>query len=156
MLDAFLDNFRADLLDRAWGLDHHQLQIVHPPSTLTLSRLIGHMALVEHIWFQDRFDGEGYPAWADALDHDADPDAEMTEAQALSVDDLLARFSGAVEDSRRRAAAARSLDQLSKMPNRDGEHWNLRWIMIHMVEEYARHCGHADLIREAIDGDTAS
>jgi hypothetical protein len=47
------------------------------------------------------------------------------------------------------------LDQRSVATGRDGEHWNLRWILVHMIEEYARHCGHADLIRESIDGDTA-
>jgi len=64
-------------------------------------------------------------------------------------------FDAAVEDSNRRTAAASSLDQLSSAPTWTGEHWNLRWVLVHMIEEYARHCGHADLIRESIDGDQA-
>ncbi len=62
---------------------------------------------------------------------------------------------GGCADSRRRCQQAKSLDQLSVDSNPNGEHWNLRWIVVHMIEEYARHCGHADFIRESIDGDTA-
>ncbi len=155
MLLAFLDFYRATLVDRALGLSHSQLQIALPPTTLTLSRLIGHMALVEQHWFQDRFDGEEIGEPFAALDWDADRDAEMTMAQAWSVDELFTKFDASVVDARARIDAAPSLDQLSTRPNRDGEHWSLRWILIHMIEEYARHCGHADLIRESIDGDIA-
>ena len=156
MLNAFLDFYRACLVDRAYGLSTEQLQIAHPPATLTMSRLLGHMAMVEYIWFQDRFDGEGMPEPFASLDWDADVDAEMTLAQTWSTEKLMDTFNTAVTDARRRTAAAPSLDNLSALPNQDGEHWNLRWILIHMIEEYARHCGHADLIREAIDGDTLS
>lgn len=156
MLLAFLDFYRAALADRAWGLDHAQLQQTHPPTTLTLARLIGHMAMVEESWFRDRFDGQAPQAiWTD-LDWDADPDAEMTLAETWSVEELMTRFTEAAEDTNRRIAEASSLDQLSVMTNADGERWSLRWILIHMIEEYARHCGHADLIRESIDGDSDS
>ncbi len=156
MLRQFLDYYRWALLDRAWGLSREQLQIKLPPSTLTLSRLIGHMALVEENWFRVRLDGEEETAWTASLDFDADPDAEMTDAQTFAIDELLDKFQAAVDDSRAREAAAESLDQVSVGSHpRTGETWNLRWIMVHMIEEYARHCGHADLIRESIDGDTA-
>ncbi len=79
----------------------------------------------------------------------------MTRADTLPSEQLLAEFNEACDDSRRRTAAAESLDQLSVATNPRGERLNLRWILVHMIEEYARHCGHADLIREAIDGDTA-
>jgi len=155
MLLAFLDYYRAALLDRAFGLEHTQLQVALDPSSLTLARLLGHMALVEHYWFQLRFDGEDLAEpWA-SLDFEADPDAEMTLAQTWPVEQLVARFEAAVVDSRARVESADSLDQLSKKSNSDGEHWSLRWILVHMIEEYARHCGHADLIRESIDGDLA-
>ncbi|MDH3294103.1 MAG: DinB family protein [Acidimicrobiia bacterium] len=154
-LNAFLDYYRSALVDRAWGLTHAQLQIALPPSTLTLSRLIGHMAGVEYWWFADRFAGAEPDPVATSLDWDADPDAEMTYAQTLSIEELLAWFNRACDDSRGRVAAAGSLDQLSSRPHpRHGHHWNLRWILVHMIEEYARHCGHADLIRESIDGST--
>ena len=154
-LGAFLDYYRAALLDRARDLPHAQLQVALPPSSLTLSRLIGHMTLVEHIWFLERFDGDEMPDEFGSLDWDADPDAEMALAETWSVEDLVARFQAACADSRARTAAAASLDQVSTRPNRSGEHWSLRWILVHMIEEYARHCGHADLIRESIDGDVA-
>ena len=154
-LRQFLDFYRMALLDRAWGLTHEQLQVNLPPSTLTLSRLIGHMTLVEESWFRVRFDGEEPGERSAGFDFDTDPDAEMTHAQTLSIDELLANFHDAVADSRAREAAAESLDQISVRAHpRDGEKWTLRWIMVHMIEEYARHCGHADFIRESIDGDT--
>jgi uncharacterized damage-inducible protein DinB len=156
-LNAFLDYYRAALVDRAWGLTHEQLQANLAPSTLTLSRLIGHMAGVEYWWFADRFAGADPDPVAESLDWDSDPDAEMTYAQTLGVDELLSWFDAACEDSRTRVAVAESLDQISARPHpRDGYRWNLRWILVHMIEEYARHCGHADLIRQSIDGGTAS
>ncbi len=156
MLVAFLEFYRAALVDRAHDLGAAQLQIAHPPSSLSLARLVGHMTLVELIWFRDRFAGAGMPDRLESLDWDADPDAEMTLAAGLTRDDLFAAFDAAIADSRTRVEAAASLDQSSALSNRAGEHWSLRWILVHMIEEYARHCGHADLIREAIDGDTAS
>lgn len=150
---AFLDFYRAALLDRAWGLSDEQLNIEHQPSSLTLSRLIGHMSLVEYEWFRVRFVGGEMPEPFASLDWDADRDAEMTLAETWPVDELLSHFNVAVSDSRARVEAATSLDQLSARPDSEGEHWNLRWILVHMIEEYARHCGHADLIRESIDGD---
>lgn len=154
MLSAFLDYYRADLIDRAWGLDHAQLQIALPTSTLTLARLIGHMAMVEDIWFRVRFAGLEPSEPFAGLDWDADSDAEMTLAQTWTVEELHRHFDRAVADSRRRVEAVSSLDDLSVV-ERDGNHWSMRWILVHMIEEYARHCGHADLIRESIDGDTA-
>lgn len=155
LLNAFLDFYRAALLDRAFGLSHEQMQIALPPSSLTLSRLIGHMAWVEELWFQVRFaDLEHIGPWAD-LDWDADNDAEMSLSQTWSTEQLLETFEASVAGSRARVSAASSLDQLSVNTTRKGEKWNLRWILIHMIEEYARHCGHADLIRESIDGNTA-
>ncbi len=156
-LRQFLDYYRSALVDRAWGLTNEQLQITLPPSTLTLSRLIAHMAVVEAWWFREQLDGEDPDELVASLDFDADADAEMTHGQNLETEALLEWFWASVEDSRRREAQAASLDQISVGSHpRSGERWNLRWIMIHMIEEYARHCGHADLIRESIDGDTAS
>jgi uncharacterized damage-inducible protein DinB len=155
MLNAFLDFYRAALVDRALELDHAQLQTTLPPSTLTLSRLVGHMIMVEDIWFRQRLDGDEPAEPFASLDWEADVDAEMTVAQTWPVDELFRRFEAAVADSRARVAAASTLDQLSVQPDGSGQHWSLRWILIHMIEEYARHCGHADLIRESIDGDLA-
>lgn len=155
LLNAFLDFYRAALLDRAFGLSQEQLQVALPPSSLTLSRLIGHMAMVEETWFLNRFAGVDMLGPWESLDWDADRDAEMTLAQTWSAERLLATFSSSVAASREQVAVASSLDQLSIKTGGEGEPWNLRWILIHMIEEYARHCGHADLIRESIDGNTA-
>lgn len=155
MLLAFLDFYRAALKDRAWGLDQAQLQVPLAPSTLTLARIIGHMAWVEDFWFRVRFDGESPAAIWTTIDWDADGDGEMALAESWSVDELMGHFDAAAADSNRRTAAALTLDQLSTEPSDNGEHWDLRWILVHMIEEYARHCGHADFIRESIDGNTA-
>ena len=153
MLQAFLAFYRASLLDRAWGLDKQQLAANLAPSSLSLARLIGHMAWVEYIWFRVRLDGQDFPDPFANLDWDADADAEMTLAETWSVADLLQTYADAIADSDARIAAASSLDVLTVGVGKDGEAWNLRWLMIHMIEEYARHCGHADFIRESIDGD---
>lgn len=154
MLDRFLDYYRADFVDRAWGLDGEQLNAHHGPTTLTLARLIGHMTAVEYGWFTDVLDGDPLPQMYLDMDWQADPDAEMTRAETLSADQLRDEFEAVVAESHRRAGA-HELDDLSVKPSKSGESWSLRWILIHMIEEYARHCGHADLIRESIDGDLA-
>ncbi len=155
LLTQFLDFYRAELIDRAWGLDAEQLQKTLAPSSLSIGRLISHMAWVEHLWFRVRFAGEAMPATFASLDWDADPDAEMALSATWGLDRLIVEFDAAVAFSRRRTVAASSLDDRSVATNAAGEHWNLRWVLIHMIEEYARHCGHADLIRESIDGDLA-
>lgn len=155
LLVDFLDFYRAALVDRAFGLGEVQLQMPLPPSSLTLSRLIGHMAFVEEFWFLIRFRGGSFIGpWAD-LDWEADGDAEMTLAQTWSREELLAAFEASVAASRAVVAETDSLDRLSEASGPDGDRWDLRWILIHMIEEYARHCGHADFIRESIDGDVA-
>jgi len=154
MLNAFLDFYRAALIDRAYGLSREQLAQRLAPSTLSIGGLISHMAMVEYTWYRSRFAGGEQHEIFTSLDWDADRDAEMTLASTMTVEELHSFFEDAVNDSRGIVANATSLDQLSaKDHNGDGKKWNLRWIMIHMVEEYARHCGHADLIRESIDGD---
>ena len=155
MLLAFLDFYRAALVDRTRGLDERGLRTTHPPTTLTLARLVSHMAWVEHIWFRVRFAGDGMPAPFATLDFAADDDAEMSISDTWSRDELLTVFDAAVADSRA-VIATRTFDETTVGTDRDGERWSLRWIVVHMIEEYARHVGHADLIRESIDGDTAS
>ena len=155
MLMAFLTFYRNEFIERARGLDADQLQVPLTESGLTLGRLLTHMAFVEQIWFAIRLDGEEpQPPFAD-LDFDADEDAEMTLSHGMSSDEADATLRAAIEDADARIAASASLDRRTVRANRDGEHWSLRWILVHMIEEYARHCGHADLIRESIDGDTA-
>lgn len=152
---AFLDYSRSELLARAAGLSDDQLRTVVPPSTLSLARLLGHMVTVEYTWFRWRIAGEAPPEPFRSLDFDADPDAEMTWAETIGGDELRRHLTEAIDDSRRRVDRVASLDDTSARPDNRGDSFNVRWIVLHMLEEYARHCGHADLIREAVDGSTA-
>ena len=92
--------------------------------------------------------------WASA-NWQADRDWEWRSAVDDDPDDLRRRYEAACEQSRRVVAAAESLDTVS-VGGAGGASWNLRWILIHMIEETARHCGHADLLRETIDGRTGN
>jgi uncharacterized damage-inducible protein DinB len=151
-LAQFLDYQRDTLLLKTEGLDAAQLSARLPTSELTLAGLLKHLALVEDDWMQVRFLGlpEAEP-WASAP-WDADRDWEFHSATDEDPDELRTRYRAACERSRAAAAAA-SLDDLSATPSRNGRHWSLRWILMHLLEETSRHNGHADLLREAIDGE---
>ena len=153
-LTAFLDLQRATMLLKCEGLTREQLAQPHPPSTLTLGGLLNHLALVEDSWFRERFaGGPEDERWA-GIDWDADPDYEFRTAADVEPDELRRRYEEACARSRAIVAAAESLDQLSVQKRGNGEHFDLRWTMLHLIEETARHVGHADLIRESIDGVT--
>jgi uncharacterized damage-inducible protein DinB len=153
-LSQFLDVHRLEFHRRAWGLDRGQLATTVAASSLTLAGLLKHMALVEHSWFEHRFTGmDEREPWA-SVDWDNDPDWEFRTAIDDDPEELIREFVEACQRSRAVVEAATSPDQQSQRLNSDNQPWNLRWIMIHMIEEYARHLGHADLIREAIDGTT--
>ena len=152
LLTEYLDYQRGTVLAKTEGLTPAQLTAVHPPSELTHGGLLYHLALVEETWMEVRFGGlpERDP-WG-TVDWDADPDWEFRTARALDVDHLRARYRQACDRSRQVVAAASGPDQLSARPRRDGRHFSLRWVLLHLIEETARHAGHADLLREAIDG----
>lgn len=155
-LGAFLDFHRATLLRKIEGLAKDQLgHTAVPTSTLTLAGLVKHLALVEDSWFQEVFLGRPLPEpWASAP-WDDDPDWEFHTAPADEPNDLVELYLAATGRSRATVAAAESLDSLSVKPGqREGKPFSLRWILLHMIEETARHAGHADLLREAIDGQT--
>ena len=153
-LTSYLDLQRATMLWKTEGLTREQLAQPHPPSTLTLGGLLNHLALVEDSWFRVRFAGlPDDELWA-AIDWDADPDYEFRTAAELEPEKLRRRYEDACARSREVVAAARDLDQLSVQPRRNGARFQLRWVLLHLIEETARHAGHADLIREAIDGST--
>jgi uncharacterized damage-inducible protein DinB len=151
-LTALLDFQRDTVLLKTEGLSAEQLAQPLPPSSLTLGGLLSHLALVEDSWFRVRFAGlpEDEP-WA-GIDWDADPDHEFRTAAELTPDDLRRRYRETCARSREVVAAADSLDQLSVQKRRNGEHFDLRWVLLHLIEETARHAGHADLLREAVDG----
>jgi hypothetical protein len=155
-LVAFLDWHRAVVLDKAGGLTQEQLGQRLEPSTLTLAGIVYHLALVEEDWFQVDFLGAelGEP-WA-SVDWEANRDWEFDVAHTLDPEEVFAAYRAACDRSNEIIAGAESLDQLAVRANRDGEHWSLRWIVVHMIEETARHAGHADLIRESIDGEVGN
>ena len=152
-LAAFLDFQRATVLLKCEGLTAEQLgETAVPSSGLTLGGLLNHLALVEDSWFRVRFLGEEHVSPWDRVDWDADPDWEFRTATELTPEELRRRYEDACARSRDVVARAESLDQLSVHARRTGRHFDLRWVLLHMIEETARHAGHADLLREAIDG----
>jgi uncharacterized damage-inducible protein DinB len=156
-LTQFLDYHRATLVQKASGLTREQLATTVGTSTLTLAGLLNHAALNEDHWFGVVLLGRP-PAepWASAP-WDDDPDWEFRTALDLEPAELIARYEETCERSRANvadAAADGGLDHLSAPHPRRDERFNLRWILLHMIEENARHNGHADLLREAADGET--
>ncbi len=160
MVRAYLDHHRDTLRWKVDGLTQAQLAQTHPPSTLTLGGLVKHLALVESHWFEVVLLGGTLMAPFDTVDWDDDPDWEMRTAAEDTPGDLRVLFDEAVIRADRAVDAALAqdgLDTRSARPGRDGQsHFTLRWILLHMLEEYARHNGHADLIRESIDGATGA
>ena len=155
-LEAYLDYQRQTVLDKAEGLPREELARIHPPSTLTLAGLLLHLALVEESWLEVRFAGlaEREP-WI-GVDWAADPDWEFHAAVEWDPEAVRQRYRDAIERSHAVCAGADSLDQLSAKTLRSGEQFSLRWVLLHLLEETARHAGHADLLREAVDGSMAS
>jgi uncharacterized damage-inducible protein DinB len=150
-LEAWLDWHRATLLSKCDGLDADQLaRRSVPPSTLSLLGLVRHMAEVEQWWFRQVLPGGAATVSGSIYCTDASPDEDFDGARAETAeadrDTYLAEVSAA-----REVAARYDLDDVGQ---RRGKDVSLRWIYVHMIEEYARHNGHADLLREAIDGVT--
>lgn len=156
-LPAFLDFHRRTLLRKVDGLDADALRRRLPPSTMTLAGLVKHLAMVEDNWFAQVWLDERVEPWASAP-WDDDRDWEWTSATHESPADVRAQWDASVARSRRTVAAALAaggLDQVSaRRHHATGEPVSLRWVLVHMIEEYARHNGHADLLREAVDGAT--
>lgn len=152
-LRQFLDYQRATLLLKTDGLDAEQLNRTLPPSSLTLGGLLKHLAFVEDHWIQVRFLGReltDLEVWG-TVDWDADGDWEFHSAPHDSPAYLRELYHAACERSRR-ATDDTVLDALAAGVDRSGEHWSLRWVLLHLIEETARHLGHADFIRDSIDG----
>jgi uncharacterized damage-inducible protein DinB len=147
MLDAWLEFHRATLLLKCEGLSDEQLRRrAVPPSSLSLLGLVRHMSEVERSWFRRALGGEDNPFRYVSED---DPDADFDNVDTADVAEAFQSWREACDDSRKAAAAAPSLEVTGM---RRGGRVSLRWIMLHMIEEYARHNGHADLLRERIDG----
>jgi uncharacterized damage-inducible protein DinB len=148
MMRAFLDYHRATLALKCDGLSDEELRRQSmPPSTLSLLALVRHMAEVERTWFRRVINGEDIPlVWSDEGDYQAAYQAGQATRQ-----EAFAAWQAEVEQARRIEAAAESLDVIVHNA-RWGEDVSLRLVMLHLIHEYARHNGHADLLREGIDG----
>jgi uncharacterized damage-inducible protein DinB len=150
MLEAWLDFHRQTLLSKCGGLTAEQLrQRAVPPSNLSLLGLIRHMAEVERAWFRRRIAGEdvGY-----LYSSEADPDGEFDHVGTADAEHDFAVYRREVPLARQ-AAAGRDLDATFFHSHRNAQ-MSVRWVYLHMIEEYARHNGHADLLRERLDGAT--
>jgi len=150
-LTEFLDYYRATIERKATGLTDEQVRSTPGPSDLSLLGLVRHMAEVERNWFRRKLRGDDAPPlYYDDEDRDRDfhPRPDETLADAVTA------YRAECAYARQVTAATPSLDELAVVPVGDGEIVSLRWILVHMIEETARHAGHADLLRESIDGAT--
>jgi hypothetical protein len=149
-LQGWLDYHRATLRWKCAGLTGEQL-VIRPvqSSTLSLLGLVRHMSAVERYWFLEQFARRtdlADPFWTD--EH---PDGDLDLTDPAGAESDFARYTAECEAADN-AARGHPLDETFVRQN--GQTLDLRWIYIHMIEEYARHNGHADLIRELIDGVT--
>jgi len=148
-LNAFLDFQRQTVEVKCSGLSREQLVQRHVPSKTTLLGMVKHLIDVERWWFQAVFAGEPVESafWEREGVFDSEFDMDDTDDPAQ----LLQMYRDECAISRRIVAAAPSLDEIAKLADKDH---SLRWIMVHMIEETARHAGHADILRELTDGST--
>ncbi|WP_066363620.1 DinB family protein [Herbidospora mongoliensis] len=150
-LIGFLDYQRDTLAWKCEGLTGEQLRLRGvEPSSLSLLGLVRHMADVERAWFRIRLNGEDLPPIFFTDEH---PDDDFDALDSAPVEEVFATWRTEIETARK-ISAETDLGALMKKPNRAGELMSHRWILAHMLEEYARHNGHADLLRERIDGAT--
>ncbi|MGW5611128.1 DinB family protein [Streptomyces sp. NPDC003753] len=156
MLEAWLDFHRATLALKCSGLKDDQLRLAAAsPSSMTLLGLVQHMAEVERNWFQRVFAAQKVPP----VFGESNLDGFVLQPER-GLDEAMAAWHAEVARGRELIAEA-SLDDSGRLSEQEaghvGDQWvSLRWIMVHMIEEYARHNGHADLIREQIDGVTGA
>jgi uncharacterized damage-inducible protein DinB len=152
MLVGWLDYHRATLAWKCDGLAPDQLRLrAVPPSTLSLIGLVRHMAEVERSWFKRIMAGQDAPPLYYTDEHPDDDFDAIDDIDQAGVVRAFADWAGECDFARDLVEHAPNLDVLSA---RGDESFSLRWVMTHMVEEYARHNGHADLIRQCIDGAT--
>ena len=145
LLCAMVDYQRAVLLRKVGGLDKDDLRRTMTPTGLTLLGLVKHLAYIERYWFQEVFAGETVTMpWSDD-----DPDADWRPDPGEQAPEIVALYLREAERSRQIAAA-----DLDAMSAHHDVTVSMRWVLLHMVEELARHLGHADLMREQIDGAT--
>jgi uncharacterized damage-inducible protein DinB len=148
-LDGFLDFLRSAVVLKAAGLTDEQARRQLVPSELTtVAGLVAHLTYVEHYWFAVVLDGQPDP-WRERFADD--PDAEFRLGMRTPIEQVVADYVAECERSR---DVATRLDLGATGTTAKGEPVNLRWVIIHMIEETGRHAGHLDLLRELLDGST--
>jgi uncharacterized damage-inducible protein DinB len=154
-LRGFLNYQRATLKWKSDGLAQDQLNISVAKSTVTIGGLLKHMTFVENEWFWRWIgDNDRLEPWL-STDFEKDADWEFTSAERDDAKTLMGNWAASIQLSESildDCLQTGCLDQLAKRKWPNGESPSLRWILVHMIEEYARHNGHADFIRESIDG----
>lgn len=150
-LESWVEMYRATVPLKVAGLTGEELcRRSVPPSTLSLLGVVRHLTEVERYWYTDVVRGQDSP---DVYSHRGSPEGDFDDGTPESAPDDLATYAREVEQARRHAAAVSDLDA-PVAGLRHGRPVTLRWIHVHLVEEYARHLGHMDLLREAVDGRT--
>lgn len=151
VLTAMLDWYREGVVRKVEDVAPHHASATPLRSATSIAGLVKHLALVEDSWFSERYAGEppGEP-WV-GVDWKADPDWEFRTARDESLEDLVSLYEAACERSRS-ITEAHELDDLAARPHRGD--FTLRWVLVHLLEETARHLGHLDVLREHLDGTT--
>ena len=154
MLIDFLDFYRSTLLAKCAGLDADELCTRSvPPSTMSLAGMLRHMAEVERYWFEQVWLGADVPSIYCGPNGDTDDDWDEAVPATVTAD--IETYVIEVGRARGILAEVTNLSTTVTRLRRGANHeLSMRWIVIHMIEEYARHCGHADLLRQCIDGTT--
>jgi len=149
LLSEFLDYHRATLQMKCADLDEEQLKRRAVPTTgLTLLGLVRHLTDVERAWFIRTLDGRPAPPQYFSAE---DPDGEFDTLGSHPVEEVWRRYHAAVNEARTVVASFPAAEEPARSAGADQP--NVRWVLLHMIEEYARHNGHADLLRQAIDGE---
>ena len=147
-LDGFLDWYRSVVERKVVGLTVVDATRPMTPTGMSALGVVKHLGWVERGWFRETFAGED----VEATDVDGDNSAEFAISSEDTIDSVIGFYRNEVEESRRISRTANSLDALSVKETPYRERVSLRWVMVHMLEETARHAGHLDLMREEIDG----
>jgi hypothetical protein len=150
-LVAFLDNQRAIMQWKLEGLTVEQGQQTTGHSDTSLFGLVKHMAVVERWWFVANFKGERFEH---PYDFEADRDAEFRPYPDDTVESIIADYDAAIATADAIIEAADLDDLAVKQRRNTGNRPSMRWILVHMIEETARHAGHADILREIVDDTT--
>ena len=149
ILLAELDHQRAIVVRKASGLTDEQAATSLVPSLTTVTGLLQHLALVERAWFRKTFAGDG---WTWSYDFESDQDAEFRVTAETSLAAAIADYEAACNESRQAYANASLNDFAHEERERPPQRSTLRWIVVHLIAETARHNGHLDILREQLDG----